>query len=275
MRDNLGESGEKTINRTLKAVCQSKSLGRDDLGKLHLGFSLPRIAIDAHCDAIREEIDSKGLKALFIDPAYLAMLSGAAPGSKSSDLFAMGPILKNYGDIGADTGCTMCLVHHTKKSSRCPWPTLDDLSQSGFAEWARQWVLIGRRSRYVEGSGKHELNLVVGGSAGHSGRYGVQVDEGRQDGLMVTDKIWEVNVLPIDEAEALRQQKEADMKEAKKSDRKNQIVSAIATSGGNLSANGIREHTRIRIETINDLLEVHEQTHPSALVLNQATADSA
>jgi hypothetical protein len=46
---------------------------------------------------------------------------------------------------------------------------------------------IGRRSRYDEGSGRHSLWLTVGGSVGHSGRYKLDINEGRNSALTGRD----------------------------------------------------------------------------------------
>ena len=55
---------------------------------------------------------------------------------------------------------------------------LDDMSQSGFAEFARQWILLSRRKDYLDGSGLHELWMRSGGSAGNSSLWRLDVDEG-------------------------------------------------------------------------------------------------
>jgi hypothetical protein len=68
------------------------------------------------------------------------------------------------------------------------------MSWAGFAEFARQWLLIGRREDYVPGTGEHRLWLSVGGSAGHSGLWAVDVDEG------VSPRHWNVELSTPDEA---------------------------------------------------------------------------
>ena len=142
------------------------------------GFELPQLANPKHLEGTEKTIQELGIRVLIIDPAYLCLLSGTSvnPG----DVFAMGRILKPISEMGERTGCTIVIAHHTKKKDRKERHTptdLEDLAMSGFAEWARQWLLLGRRAEY-RGDGNHDLWLNVGGSAGHSGCYVLSVDEG-------------------------------------------------------------------------------------------------
>lgn len=55
---------------------------------------------------------------------------------------------EGISEIARDTGCTPNIAHHTRKGDRANLfgvPDLEDLSGSGFAEWARQWILLNRR----------------------------------------------------------------------------------------------------------------------------------
>jgi hypothetical protein len=81
--------------------------------------------------------------------------------------------------VCSDSGVTLILVHHNRKAvskSKEP-PQLEDMAMAGFSEFARQWWLIGRREKFRPGY-PHELWLNAGGSAGHSGLYRVDIDEG-------------------------------------------------------------------------------------------------
>ena len=63
----------------------------------------------------------------------------------------------------------------------------------------RQWLLLNRRVRYdPDRGGHHELWLSVGGSAGHSGLWGLNIDEGtRQD---AGGRHWDVTVVSARDA---------------------------------------------------------------------------
>ena len=55
---------------------------------------------------------------------------------------------------------------------------LPDMAWSGFAEFARQWLMLSRRESYVDGTGEHKLYLRAGGSAGHSQLLNLDISEG-------------------------------------------------------------------------------------------------
>ena len=111
---------------------------------------------------------------MFIDPAYLCL-----GGENHGDVFEQGKLLRAINKACVDAGAQLLLVHHSVKSAiKSGKPLqLEDLSMSGFSEFARQWVLINRRKEFEPGE-PHELWLTIGGSAGHCSISHLDIDEG-------------------------------------------------------------------------------------------------
>ena len=98
-------------------------------------------------------------------------------------MFLMGSLLQGLTKLGQRTNCTIILLHHFRKGGQADDENpagLEELAQSGVAEWARQWLLLQRRVAY-QNDGKHSLWMRCGGSAGHSSLWGVSIDEGTID----------------------------------------------------------------------------------------------
>lgn len=121
----------------------------------------------------------KEIEVVMIDPAYLALMT-----EDSSNLFVMGAMLRSFLDMLKDLDVTVIIAHHnTKATGRNIGkdPSLSDMSGSGFAEFARQWLLIGIQEEY-KFDGVFKLAMSIGGSAGHSGLYRMNIFEGVKDG---------------------------------------------------------------------------------------------
>ena len=117
---------------------------------------------------------------MFLDPLSLCLLDGAQAGA-ASNLYDVGPRLRSAAQACLDAGATPVFVHHTTKGGArqgAGAPDLEDLAFAGVGAFARQWLLVRRRAPYRPGSGRHQLVLAAGGSAGHSGCWHVDVDEG-------------------------------------------------------------------------------------------------
>lgn len=176
-----GESGMATVQETVRRICATKGVDPKDI-RTHLRVTdeVPFIKLLPDLNGVEQMLERNSTEVLICDPVY-QMVDGGDAGN----LFTMGAQLKPLAEICRKAGCTPLLIHHTKRSSesvRGYQPlTLEDISWSGFAEFARQWLLINRRERYEEGTGMHRIWLGYGGSAGHSGLWGVDIDEGTND----------------------------------------------------------------------------------------------
>lgn len=161
-----GESGLGTLQETAKRMNI-----RPEKGFFRLSTTLLRL--DQSLVDFEEFVE--GTEVLIVDPAYMCM-----NGTDAGNMFQMGQQLGNISDLCVRHGITPILLHHvTKEAGRKNKPIeLPDMAWSGFAEFARQWLLVSRRSNYVDGTGEHQLYFRAGGSAGHSQLLNLDISEG-------------------------------------------------------------------------------------------------
>jgi len=200
-----GESGLATIQETCRRICRAAGYNLSDIGGLIFSDDLPRFGNLEHEDALRRFIMDDELEVLAVDPAYLCL-----PGADAGNLFVQGDLLRGMTKVCSDTGCTMILAHHTRKTKTDPFspPELEDIAWAGFQEFARQWLLVGRREAYEPGTGEHRLWLSVGGSAGHTALWAVDISEGTRE--TEGGRFWAVDVMSASEARSeVQNRKEA------------------------------------------------------------------
>jgi len=185
------ESGEAVIADTLRRICEAAGVDMPSVENLLFGSVLPKMGSAAHEKALRKFLKAEGVEVLVIDPLYKAM-----PGGDVENLFITGELVSGVSDICAELGVTLVVVHHCKKRRRDdPYgpSELESIAWAGFGEWARQWILLARREPYQPGTGEHKLWMSVGGSAGHSGMWGLNINEGQYNPN--TPRRWDVEVL--------------------------------------------------------------------------------
>lgn len=177
-----GESGGATIKETFERVCRVREVKLAECN-VYPEFRLPKLGQPKEVQHLASQIRRLGLGAIIIDPIYLSLLAGNTK-AQAFNLFDMGPLLADLTEACLEAGATPILVHHTVKHLA---PAIngmfeplerENLAQSGFAEFARQWMLINRRTPYEDGTGEHELWLRIGGSAGFGSLWGVDIVEG-------------------------------------------------------------------------------------------------
>ena len=205
---------------------------------------LPRFGSFDHEDALRRFIMDDELEVVAIDPAYMAM-----PGGDAGNLFVQGDLLRGMTKVCTDTGCMMILAHHTRKTKTDPFspPELEDIAWAGFQEFARQWLLVGRREAYEPGTGEHRLWLSCGGVAGHSALWAVNVAEGTR--ATEGGRFWQVDVVPAREARQASEQRAATAKAAQSESKRQaridadsrRIVNALAKMPAGETAKAIRD----------------------------------
>jgi hypothetical protein len=197
-----GESGQFALQDTARRVCRAKGIDLADLQDMLLWmFELPQLANGAHVRALQEGLRAACVEVLLFDPLYLALLSGVLPGQiNAENLFHIGPLLLSVTSACLEVGCTPFMVHHSRKHLPLgEVMELDDLSYSGIAEFARQWLLLSRREKFDPEAGLHHLYLNAGGSTGQSGLWAVDVTEGVL-GEHFDGRTWEVTIQTAGEA---------------------------------------------------------------------------
>jgi|GEM_PF-1314164 len=175
------ESGMNTNQETFIRICKAKGI---DPGSLTDQFIMTDDSHDfttaAGIAALVAWCKRRQFVAVGVDPAYLNF---AGLAETSANVFAVGAALRTFSRALLSEGITPTVAHHSIKVPLDRYAPLDlaALSGSGWAEFARQWILLSRRREYVDGSGFHELHCRIGGSAGHSSLWHLDVDEGPSD----------------------------------------------------------------------------------------------
>jgi hypothetical protein len=187
-----GESAWGTLQRA--AMRMAVSMGHNLAAAENLVWSkdLPQIGNQAHMDELRRVIREQRIEVIIIDPLYFCL-----PGHDGGNVMVMGERLRTLSSACEDLGVTPVAVYQINKTVKNPYdpPELAQISWSGPGEWARQWMLISRRSPYVVGSGWHELWMQNGGSAGHSSLWEADVNEGVEP-----RRIWQTILRPAHDA---------------------------------------------------------------------------
>jgi AAA domain len=259
------ESGQQTIAETTRRIADAAGVDpRSALENIIWSMRVPRLMDPLHRDELRRFIGEHRLDVLLVDPFYLAM---AGIGGDAANLFAMAEVLGPLGEMCSDAGCTPIIVHHTSNRGarqRGFEPAeLEDISYAGVAEWVRQWVLLSRRSAYVKGSGRQELWLSFGGSAGHSGLVEVDIEEGVFD--PDRPRVWRSCVRNASEGQQLAAETRQRQVDERLDSHKREIVKAMLALDGHRG-------TKTEIRTASELNGQSFQRAFGALIKEKTVA---
>jgi len=225
-----GESGAATIQETAKRQAAAMGVTAADLS-VRWNFILPKLSRQQHLDHLARLIEHHKLDVVVIDPLYLSLLE-PEDANNVGNVFAMGAKLQPLSEIAQASGCTPIVLHHFRKNAQAAndQPELEELSQAGFAEWCRQWLLLSRRTPYNH-DGHHELWMRFGGSAGHAGCVSVDIDEGTFDANDLTSRRWEVAVERVGDvtaaAKSNREQQRKQQAERNQADIERRVFDAL------------------------------------------------
>jgi hypothetical protein len=183
------------------------------------GFNLPCLGSDAGLEALELMLEANKVGLVIIDPVYMSLTGPETKGLNTGNLFDMGPLLRGIVEACKRQNATPLLIHHNRKNSaneKFAPPDLAEMSGAGFAEFCRQWILLSRRKEYAS-DGRHELWMQIGGSAGHSSLWALEIDEGKIDDP--DGRRWDVKLMPGHEARAGDQEAKRAAREALKNER--------------------------------------------------------
>lgn len=190
-----GESGAHTLQETAHRVCAAKGIRLADLSdSLQWCFDLPTFSDPAGMVEFTAKITALRADVVILDPLYLTL--GAID---PRNMFGMGAALRAVAGSLLKAGATPLILHHANGQLQTGRPMeLANLAYTGLEQFARQWLLLNRRSAY-SGDGKHELWLSAGGSAGHGGIWSLAVDEGivEED---FSGRVWSTAIQNLSEA---------------------------------------------------------------------------
>jgi hypothetical protein len=186
-----GESGPHTIRETAIRIGEAYGHKLDKMDDWFFCQSVPQFGRDDHLALLAEQLESRQIEVLIVDPAYLCMNTEG----RESSVFPMGQLLARISSLCKSKGVTFILLHHTTKNVKPGQPiTITDSAWAGFGEYTRQWITVNRTKDYKPGSGHHELTVCMGGSMGHSGSYDVAIHEGTND--QGNTRHWKPEVVP-------------------------------------------------------------------------------
>lgn len=264
-----GESGEGTTQDTLRSIAEERGLDFDEIENLYVGFKLPKLDDPLEVADLVEELKAEGIDFVIIDPLYRSLRVG----SDASNIFAMGERLEQIAEQIHRAGLTPILVHHFRKqgvSFGIP-PDLEDLSQSGAAEFGRQFMLLKRREAF-EYDGKHVCWFVWGGSAGHQGIRVLKADTGTN----VTGLKWETELVHLKDYEADAAGKKEAEKANKAAEMEERVLAALV-SNGELSLSkleravtGNKASIKAAVERMVERGEVEENRKGQARIFSMA-----
>lgn len=249
-----GESGQATLAETLRRVSQAKGIDPAELD-VHWQFDLPQLGRPADLAALRDGVAVLRPAVLILDPLYLSLLAGGDRAVDERSVFQMGSHLRQVAQVCLEHGTTPVLVHHARRGVKAGTVMdLEHFAYAGFAEFARQWLLLSRRMKYQR-DGVHELWLAVGGSAGHGGQYRMTIDEGvSRDGG--PDRRWAVSVRSDDDL-AGGTDPGVDRRRTRETEQEDKVLAVIdtASTASSPTRNEISKKTGMNSANVNKVVD--------------------
>lgn len=192
-----GEGGLVFLRESARRIAQFKGLSLADVSGVYFCDQVPSLDRESDIEAVTTILRDHEAEFAFFDPLYLMLADQAV---SASNVYAMGAMLRRMLKACQEAGATPAAIHHFRKSQPIgEAPDLTDLSQSGCAEFAGQWLLINREQPYdEERPGEHDLIIRLGSRMGFSSKWSLHVSEGTPEGIQ--GRYWAPQVTSPSEA---------------------------------------------------------------------------
>jgi replicative DNA helicase len=200
-----GKRGETTVQETVEHIAAAKNVRVDKDCLVVWSCRLPQLSRPSHHDGLRRSLAANKIEVAFLDSLYMGALLDASQDAPAANLYevahAMGPLLLATARVCLAAGTTPLLVSLMRKTAKTttkygakpPPPDLVRLCYANIKKFARQLLLVDRRTSYQPGSGTHRLALRVDGMPREEDIWDVDIDEGLpgEDGKR---REWQVQV---------------------------------------------------------------------------------
>jgi hypothetical protein len=182
------ESGLKAMQRLARRIASGRGFELSEIENILWCPTVPFIGDDRDCMTIGKIIKDNAIEWAVFDPLYMM-----ADGREANNLYAQGAQFQRLKEACFGNGADFDVLHHTTRAAAKLYdpPTLNDAQWSGISEFVGQWCILGRRGKYLPGSGRHELWLELGARGEFQNSWAIDVDEhsdtsGRPQGWSVT-----------------------------------------------------------------------------------------
>jgi hypothetical protein len=159
----LGEGGERSIVRRLRAIATHKSVDLDQLATergLRLCFRVPKLRDEGDLAELEAELGERPARLVILDPLYLA----AAGQANGGNLYEMGALLTPIQAICQAAGAALVVVTHWNKTGEGTGPKR--ITGAGPSAWGRVLAsaAVAHRGTTPEGASAVVLGFeLVGG----------------------------------------------------------------------------------------------------------------
>jgi hypothetical protein len=237
-----GETHLGDVRQVLLRQCAAYGHDPDAVSQLFVDREIPRLDQLHDMHDLANNLADVGAEVFILDPFYLSVSAAGRQGN----MFEMGRTLYEAEAVLRARGISLVILHHMRKGGKEKYrqPELDESAWAGIEQFARQWIAVSRRSKFV--APLHKLWLQIGGGSGHAGEYAVDIDEGPTD-----NRHWVVDVKDAADVQLPRAQANGDSRQSSDSE----IIATLKELGGWCSAYKVSAKLKANNSRIKAALE--------------------